>query len=277
VVDVTIETMDFQMSSSIPSGWTTFRTSNRSAMTHLGVVERMPEGYGLREQQDEVAPVFQEGMDLIISGDMDGALAKFGELPEWFGQIVFLGGPGLIAPGEITETTVFLEPGTYLLECYVKTDGIFHSYNPSPAMDGMVAQFAVTEEPSGAPEPVPTLEISISSVGGMKVVGEPSAGPHTVAVHFEDQVLHEHFLGHDVHLVHLTPETDIEALVDWMSWALPAGLQTPAPAKFLGGINELPAGSTGYFRVELEPGDYAFIAEVPAADEKGMFHRFTVQ
>jgi len=277
VVDVTIETMDFQMSSSIPSGWTTFRTSNRSAMTHLGVVERMPEGYGLREQQDEVAPVFQEGMDLIISGDMDGALAKFGELPEWFGQIVFLGGPGLIAPGEITETTVFLEPGTYLLECYVKTDGIFHSYNPSPAMDGMVAQFAVTEEPSGAPEPVPTLEISISSVGGMKVVGEPSAGPHTVAVHFEDQVLHEHFLGHDVHLVRLTPETDIEALVDWMNWALPAGLQTPAPAKFLGGINELPAGSTGYFRVELEPGDYAFIAEVPAADEKGMFHRFTVQ
>lgn len=277
MVDVTIETMDFQMSSSIPSGWTTFRTSNRSAMTHLGVVERMPEGYGLREQQDEVAPVFQEGMDLIISGDMDGALAKFGELPEWFGQIVFLGGPGLIAPGEITETTVFLEPGTYLLECYVKTDGIFHSYNPSPAMDGMVAQFAVTEEPSGAPEPVPTLEISISSVGGMKVVGEPSAGPHTVAVHFEDQVLHEHFLGHDVHLVRLTPETDIEALVDWMNWALPAGLQTPAPAKFLGGINELPAGSTGYFRVELEPGDYAFIAEVPAADEKGMFHRFTVQ
>jgi hypothetical protein len=277
VVDVTIETMDFQMPDSIPSGWTTFRTQNKSAMTHLGVVERMPEGYGLREQQEQIAPVFQAGMDLIITGDMDGALAKFGELPEWFGRIVFLGGPGLIAPGETTDTTVFLEPGTFLLECYVKTDGIFHSYNPNPAMDGMAAQFTVTGEPNGAPEPVPTLEISIDSKAGMSLVGEPSAGSHTIAVHFEDQVVHEHFLGHDVHLVRLTPETDIEVLVAWMNWALPAGLQTPAPATFLGGINELPAGSTGYFDVSLQPGNYAFIAEVPAADEKGMLHRFTVK
>ena len=110
----------------------------------------------------------------------------------------------------------------------------------------------------------------------MKVVGEPSAGPQTVAVHFEDQVLHEHFLGHDVHLARVAPETDIEVLVAWMNWALPAGLQTPAPAKFFGGINELPAGNTGYFSANLEPGEYAFIAEVPAADEKGMLHRFTV-
>jgi hypothetical protein len=277
VVEVTIETMDFQMPESIPSGWTTFRVNNVSAMTHLGVIERMPEGYGLREQQDEVAPVFQEGMDLIVAGDMDGAMAKFGELPEWFGQIVFFGGPGLMAPGQVTETTVFLEPGTYLLECYVKTDGIFHSYNPNPAMDGMVAQFTVTDETNGAAEPLPTLEISIDSENGMEVVGEPSAGSHTVAVHFKDQVLHEHFLGHDVHLVRLTPETDIGGLVAWMNWALPAGLQTPAPAVFLGGINELPSGTTGYFDVTLDPGEYAFIAEVPAADEKRMLHRFAVK
>lgn len=277
VVDVTIETMDFQMPDSILSGWTTFRVNNKSAMIHLGVVERMPEGYGLREQQDEIAPVFQQGMDLIIAGDMEGALAKFGELPEWFGQIVFLGGPGLMSPGKITETTVFLEPGTYLLECYVKTDGIFHSYNPNPAMDGMVAQFTVTDVPNGAPAPVPTFEISIGDEGGMKVGDDPYAGPHTIAVHFEDQVLHEHFLGHDVHLVRLTPETDVEILVDWMNWVLPVGLQTPAPADFLGGINELPAGDTGYFAVTLQPGEYAFIAEVPAADEKEMFHRFTVK
>ena len=277
VVDVTIETMDFQMPDSIPSGWTTFRTVNMSAMTHLGVVERMPEGYGLREQQDQVAPVFQEGMNLIIAGDMEGALAKFGELPEWFGQIVFHGGPGLMAPGTVTDTTVFLDPGTYLLECYVKTDGIFHSYNPNPAMDGMVAQFTVTDGPNGAPEPVPTLEITIGSGIGMSVVGEPSAGPHTIAVHFEDQVLHEHFLGHDVHLVELTPETDLGALIAWMNWSLPAGLQTPAPARFLGGVNELPAGETGYFSATFEPGDYAFVAEVPSADEKGMFYRFTVR
>jgi hypothetical protein len=277
VVDVTIETLDFQMPDSISSGWTTFRTHNKSAMTHLGVVERMPEGYGLREQQDQVAPVFQEGMDLIIAGDMDAALAKFGELPEWFGQIEFIGGPGLIGPGKVTETTVFLEPGTYVLECYVKTDGIFHSYNPNPALDGMVAQFTVTDEPSGAPEPVPMMEISISSEDGMIVAGEPTTGPQTIAVHYVDQAVYENFLGHDVHLARLTPETDMEGMVSWMNWMVPDGLQTPAPVEFLGGVNEMPAGSTGYFTANLEPGDYAFIAELPAVDEKGMLHRFAVQ
>jgi hypothetical protein len=61
-----------------------------------------------------------------------------------------------------------------------------------------------------------------------------------------------------------------------MNWTLPAGLQTPAPAHFLGGAQELPAGRTEYFTADLKPGDYAFIAEVPAADEKGMYRRFTV-
>ncbi|MBD3868558.1 MAG: hypothetical protein IFK94_10585 [Acidobacteria bacterium] len=277
LVEVTIEAMDFTMPDEIPSGWTTFRTTNNSAMVHMGVVERMPEGYGLREQQDQVAPVFQEGMNLIIQGDMDGAMAIFGELPEWFGRIVFLGGPGLLAPGQVTETSAYLEPGTYILECYVKTDGVFHSYNPAPEMDGMIAQFTVTAEPSGAQEPTPSIEIAISNETGMEITGEPTAGEHQVAVHFTDQAVHEHFLGHDVHLVRLTPETDQDALVAWMNWSLPAGLQTPAPAVFLGGTNELPAGGTAYFKATLEPGEYAWIAEVPSADQKAMLQRFTVK
>jgi hypothetical protein len=277
LVEVTIESMDFIMPEEIPHGWTTFRTTNQSAMVHLGVVERMPAGYGLREQQDQIAPVFQDGMNLLIEGNTDGAMAKFGELPEWFGEIVFTGGPGLLSPGQVTETSVYLEPGAYILECYVKTDGVFHSYNPDPNMDGMITQFTVTEEPSGAPEPTPTLEITIGSETGMEITGNPTEGNHTVAVHFKDQSVHEHFLGHDVHLVRLTPETDLAELVAWMNWSLPAGLQTPAPVEFLGGTNELPAGGTAFFTVSLEPGDYAWIAEVPAADQKGMLQVFSVE
>jgi hypothetical protein len=47
--------------------------------------------------------------------------------------------------------------------------------------------------------------------------------------------------------------------------------------EFLDGVNGLPAGSFGCFKATLEPGDYAFIAEVPAADEKAMFSLFTVR
>lgn len=277
VVDVTIEGLKFEMPDQVPAGWVTFRMANRSAMTHMGVIERMPEGYGIKEQQEQAAPVFQEGMDLIIAGDVDAAMAKFGELPEWFGRIVFMGGPGLLGPGRTSETTMFLEPGDYLLECYVKTAGIFHSYNPDPAQYGMVHAFTVTGEPSGAQEPKADVEMTISSQRGIELSGTPVAGVETMAVHFADQKVHENFVGHDVHLVRLKPETDIGKLIAWMNWASPNGLQTPAPAEFLGGTNEMPAGKTAYFTVRLEPGDYAFIAEVPSADEKGMLKRFTVK
>jgi hypothetical protein len=61
-----------------------------------------------------------------------------------------------------------------------------------------------------------------------------------------------------------------------MDWSAPGGLQTPAPAEFLGGLNEMPAGSTGYFTVDLEPGEYAWISEVPDASAKGMLKEFEV-
>ena len=57
------------------------------------MVERIPDGQGIESQQAEVAPVFQEGMDLLAAGDVDAALVRFGDLPEWFGEIIFMGGP----------------------------------------------------------------------------------------------------------------------------------------------------------------------------------------
>jgi hypothetical protein len=110
----------------------------------------------------------------------------------------------------------------------------------------------------------------------MEVRGEPAPGSQTVAVHFQDQMVHENFSGHDVHLAKLADDTDLKNLVAWMDWTQPNGLQVPAPVEFLGGLEEMPAGETGYFTVTLEPGRYAWIAEVPHSDKKGMLKTFTV-
>ena len=215
-------------------------------------------------------------MDLLNEGDFEGALEKFGELPAWFFEVIFMVGPGLILPGKSAEMTVYLEPGTYMLECYVKTDGIFHSYNPTPGEFGMVHEITVTDEYSGASEPKPSLQMTISSVSGIEIHGMLRPGKHVVAVNFEDQIVHEHFLGHDVHLVRLEGETDISELVTWMDWTQSTGLETPAPAEFLGGTHEMPAGETAYFPMLLKPGRYAFISEVPNSFDKGMLVEFTV-
>ena len=276
VVNVVAQGLTLVAPDEIPSGWVTFRFDNQSPMVHFGALARYPTEKGLRGHQEEIAPVFQSGFDLLASGEVDAALERFGQLPEWFGEVVFYGGPGLTSSTGVSEATVYLEPGTYVLECYVKTDGIFHSFNPDPEVYGMAHEFTVTEEPSGASEPTASLAITISSEGGIEIDGEPGPGEQTVAVHFADQIVHENFLGHDVHLALLAEDTDLDELAAWMDWSAIEGLQTPAPVQFVGGIGEMPEGSTGYFTVTLEPGRYAWISEVPNASQKNMLRVFDV-
>ena len=61
-----------------------------------------------------------------------------------------------------------------------------------------------------------------------------------------------------------------------MDWRTPQGLQSPSPVTFLGGIQDMAAGGHGYFTVELEPGDYALMAEVPDPLGTGLALTLTV-
>ncbi len=276
IVKIIARGLTFEAPKAIASGWNTFRLVNESGMEHFAILQRLPDGVSMLDQQSQVAPVFQQGMDLLNAGDHDAAMAKFGELPAWFGDIVFMGGPGFLSPGKSADATVFVEPGTYMIECYVKTNGIFHSYNPDPAAVAMVHEFEVTNDPTDAAAPRANMDIKVSSERGFEISGTPTIGSNTIAVHFVDQVAHENFVGHDIHVARVPDDFSAEALATWMNWAQPLGLETPAPVTFLGGINEMPAGTTGYFTVELEPGTHVWVAEVPDAGKKGMLEVFTV-
>jgi hypothetical protein len=215
-------------------------------------------------------------MDAIGAGDMDAAMAAFGELPAWFGEVLFRGGPGLTGPGVTSEATVELEPGTYLLECYVKTGEVFHSFNPDPDVRAMVVEFTVAGERTGLAAPVADHQLTISAESGFLLTGTPVAGRNTFRVSFADQTTYTNFVGHDVHVVRLDPEVSTEDVAAWMNWSAPGGLNTPAPATFLGGLNDMGAGDVGYFTVTLEPGRYALVSEVPDPAGKGMFTTFEV-
>ena len=270
LVEVRTEHMNFIMPDEIPSGWTTFRYYNESKLTHFMLIDKLPvfEGKQItKESFKEVPGIFHDAMDLINEGKAVEGFAEFSRLPAWFPQIVFKGGVGLVSPGETAQTTVFVEPGTYIVECYVKTAGKFHP---------MSKQLIVKKETSDGTSPTPTLNVEVSREGGIELKDEPTAGLHTIAVHFENQGPHENFMGHDVHLASLKENTDVAALNDWMNWAEPQGLNTPAPASFLGGAQEMPAGNTAYFTVFLKPGRYAFVSEVPEPSGKGMLKTFTV-
>ena len=273
VIEIITNVMDFQMKDTLPSGWNTFKYINKSIEPHFFLLDKYPEGRTLEDTHRDIVPPFDNGMKFIMESKMDEAMAEFGKLPEWFGDIVFVGGSGLVSPKQSSVTTVKLEPGLYIIECYVKmANGVFHTSM------GMAKELIVTDEDSGNTPSEADINITISSTEGITYEGSITKGEHTFSVYYKDQITHENFVGHDVNLVKLGDNADLEVLEAWMNWATPTGLMTPMPANvtFLGGTNDAPAGSTQYFKVNLEPGNYAFISEVPNASKKGMLKTFTI-
>jgi hypothetical protein len=151
-------------------------------------------------------------------------------------------------------------------------NGIFHTSM------GMAKAIIVTNEDSGNLPPNASVNINISSTEGINYDNIITKGTQTFSVNFLDQITHENFVGHDVNLVKYVDNFDLKILESWMNWANPKGLITPAPegVTFLGGVNDMQTGSTGYFNVNLEPGNYAFISEVPNTFNKNMLKTFVV-
>ncbi|PKQ43948.1 hypothetical protein [Confluentibacter flavum] len=273
VIEIITEHMDFQMPDTITSGWNTFRYNNLSPQTHFFLIDKYPEGKTSEDAKKFVAPVFDSAMKLITEGKTEEGFAEFSNLPEWFSEVVFVGGSGLLSPGKVGETMINLKPGKYIVECYVKmSNGVFHTSM------GMTKDLVVSETTSGNKELMADIEINISSTDGIIFNDSIRSGKHTFSVYYKDQTVHENFVGHDINLVKLNEDANLNELENWMNWANPKGLIEPAPASiiFLGGVNDMPAESHGYFIATLEPGKYALISEVPETIRKNMLKTFIV-
>ena len=81
ILELSAPGMYFEGPSSIPSGWVTVKFDNPSGMVHFAMLERLPEGITIEDQTREVPPHFQAGFDALAAGDMDAAMAEFGQLP----------------------------------------------------------------------------------------------------------------------------------------------------------------------------------------------------
>lgn len=269
VVEFTARDYAFQgVPDTLPSGWTTFRMDNAGQEVHFVVFDRLPDGRTAEEFIGEVAAPFDSVWYRLRDGEIDReqALARLGEeLPKWYGSVRRWGGTGLIAGGGTAQTTIDLEPGTYVMECYVKSpDGEFH------ASLGMWHELTVTDDSTGRAAPEADLEMTVSGAG-IEAPDTVAAGRHTFAAHFGERPAGS--LGGDANLVRLDGDVSLEEeVVPWMDWTNVQGLGAPAPAEFSGGTQEMPAGRTSYFTVELEPGSYAWVSEPPVRTK-----RFTVR
>lgn len=256
----------------ISAGWTTFRLVNASPFVHFIFFDHLPGARTSEELLSDISPVFQESSYLLMEGKNEEAMAAFSKLPEWFNDVVFRGGTGYTSPGRTAETTLFMAPGNYVMECYVKMpDGTYH-WNM-----GMYKDLHVTADTTEAKAPQsPDIDITVTDEG-LQVEGEPTTGEQLVAVHFEQE--NPGLIGKDVHLAKLDESTDADKVAEWLDFMTAKGListaENPGPATFIGGTHEMPKGSTAYFTVDLNSGSYVWVAEQQIANKA--MEEFTVE
>lgn len=245
----------FEAPDAIPSGWHTIKFTNTGSEPHMLLFHRLPEGITFQDFAIDVwrplDEVWQETKEQEKEFMQLGGIG----LPSWFNAAEqWMGGGGILSGGHSTVLTLYLEPGIYTMECYVKTeDGEFH------AMEGMLRELIVTNQRSEKIPPEADIKITLTNTS-MSMEGDIKAGHNLFEVHLAEGS------NHNVHVARLDMDTDINEVLDWMDWSKLEGLWPAEPAEFVGGLNILPKGGTGYFTLDLEPGRYLFLSEMTAGN-----------
>lgn len=216
----------FDAPDSISAGWTTFHLVNDGPGVHHLQLVRLDSGK--------------------TAADLGQALKTPGPLPRW---AVFVGGPNAPDPGAQTSATIDLQPGPYVLLCLVDIpDNVPHF------VKGMVRPLTVTAATaSTGSEPTSDATVSLTDYA-FTIQGALSAGKHTI------KVVNNGAQPHELAMVQFAPGKNARDLGAWM--AKPAG---PPPAHLLGGVDALAPGASGYFDVELTPGNDGLFCFLPDA------------
>jgi uncharacterized cupredoxin-like copper-binding protein len=237
---VTIHAKDFSFTapSTIAAGQTTFRLVNDGKELHHATVLKLEDGKTM--------------------ADLEAAMKSNGPPPAW---LVSVGGPNAAVPGETIEATLTLDPGNYVIACFV----------PSPGADavphiakGMIHPLTVTAEKGVtqagdemAPTPTPDIHLELKDYGF--VLSKPiTAGKHTI------HVMNDGPQEHEAILVQLAPGKHISDVNAWVE----GGMQGPPPGKPIAGMAGMAKGRTGIFTDDFTPGTYGLTCFVPAPDGK---------
>ncbi|HEX8848203.1 MAG TPA: hypothetical protein VF761_01590 [Gemmatimonadaceae bacterium] len=168
-------------------------------------------------------------------------------LPKWAVEIAGVNPP---APGRVAEATLNLEPGSYLLVCFVPSaDGVPH------IAKGMSRPLTVTGTAVAAAQLPADVELKLTDYSfGLST--PLTSGAHVI------RVVNTAPQTHEVVLVRLAPGKTAADVASWIEKQ-----QGPPPGEPLGGVSGLGVGRTATFPVTLTPGDYAMLCFIPDAKD----------
>lgn len=267
-LDIVVFDYAFAAPTEIPSGWIELSVSNqRAEEIHEVTLVRLPDEIEFTTYLDEFIRPWERIWEQWLAGDVNRD--NLGEitselLPAWSGDLDYRHARGLLSPGRDAVNTIHLPPGRYALECWVKNpDGVIHISN------GMIRELVVREEDGGGSPPSDGIGIRVDR-DGIHMSETFGTGTRQFAVDMEVDE-HGRPVHGDLHLIRLEEDTDLSRVVTWLDWYRIGGLQSPAPATFLGGFSTYGAplhDGTAYFTLNIDrPGQYAWVIEDDPAQQ----------
>jgi uncharacterized cupredoxin-like copper-binding protein len=214
----------FTAPDTLPAGITTIRLLNHGQEPHHAQLLRLNDGVTF----DQFTATLQqegEGALRLVSGE---------------------GGPGAVGPNSEGEVTLDLKPGMYALACFISgPDGVPH------LMKGMLKAIQVTEAVDTPAAPAVQGTFTMRDFT-FDVPDTLPAGPATYEVVNSGPQMHE------LNVLKLAPGKTAQDVVDWET--APSG---PPPFEAAGGMNAFSTGGSGYMTLDLQPGTYVAICNVP--------------
>src|SRR2546429_6566667 len=205
-VTITVTDYAFSMPDTIRAGLTTFRLVNQGKELHHASLVRLGAG--------KSAADFQAGLA--------AALQSHAPPPAW---MAFVGGPNAVTVGDTATATQVVEPGSYVLVCWIPSlDGTPH------VMKGMLHPPVVTASAAPVP-PAPPADVTITLTDYDFQLSQPlTARSHAVRA---DNVGAQ---GHEGVIAALAPG---KTLHDFIAWEQ-GGEKGPLPTgQWLGGVTPL--------------------------------------
>ncbi|MBI3812432.1 MAG: hypothetical protein HY283_09560 [Nitrospirae bacterium] len=254
VHEVTFETtgMSFKGPESIPAGLTLVRIVNKGTDLHHVQLIRLTDG--------KTAEDFSAAVKAAPFDPMGPAAA-----PAW---VHFIGGPNGAIPGASATAVMNLEPGNYVLICFIPdSKGVAH------IALGMTKALKVTgAADTGVSEPKETIVITAMD---FKLVPDKAIAAGTQTIRFNNAGTQPH----EVLVVQLPPDKSVKDFVA----AFEPGHAGPHPGKPISGMTGVDKGGHAFFTAKFEPGRYGlicfFMDEMKKAPHfaLGMMQDFTVK
>ena len=179
-----------------------------------------------------------------------------------------VGGVGAVHPGGVAQAVLNLPAGEYVLLCFIPSpsDSVAHH------VKGMIKSLTVRDESGYGNEPSADLTLKLKDFA-FDMPESLSAGLLTI------QVSNEGPEPHEFNILRLEEGKTVSDVMAFLN-----GAGGPPPFTPVGGMNGLDVGAVGYAELNLTPGTYVAICNIPSPKAEGhphftlgMIKQFTVQ